>query len=211
MARDCETLAAINGRFDEVNLFAFFATATFYGVAGYTQRWRSLGFASAVLFNALLWLFWSRVGWRFADHPQFFLIPVGFSAILFAEVNRRELDRSTVNTIRGLGLTLAYVSLAMPIWQFQSFGAWLTLLSFSLVGIFVGIGLRIQSFLWLGLVGFVLDVVYQLGRMGAEHVIAKWAIMLGLGILLILFVALNEKKRIVLTMREFYKEARQWE
>ena len=54
-----------------------------------------------------------------------------------------------------------------------------------------------QIFLWLGLTSFLLDVLYQLGRMGLEHTLAKWAIMLGLGLLLVLFVALNEKKRIV--------------
>ena len=51
----------------------------------------------------------------------------------------------------------------------------MTLLLVSLAGIFAGIGLRVQVFLWLGLVGFVLDVVYQLGRMGLEHTLAKWA------------------------------------
>ena len=101
--------------------------------------------------------------------------------------------------------------MAFSIWQFHSFGAWLTLLLLSLAGIFVGIGLRIQTFLWLGLVGFVLDVVYQVGRVSAENALARWGVMLSLGILLILFVALNEKKRIVATMRQYYDRARQWE
>lgn len=139
------------------------------------------------------------------------MIPVGLSTILFAEVNRRDLGRSTVNALRGIGLSVVYLSLAMPIWQFQSFGSWLTLLLLSLAGIFAGIGLRIQSFLWLGLVGFVLDVGYQLGRMGTEYALAKWGIMLPLGIALIVFVALNEKKRIVATMRQYYEQARQWQ
>jgi hypothetical protein len=75
----------------------------------------------------------------------------------------------------------------------------------------VGIGLRVQLFLWFGLAGFVLDVVYQLGKVGLEHTLAKWGIMLVLGILLVLFVALNEKKRIVVTMRQYIDQARQWE
>ena len=97
------------------------------------------------------------------------------------------------------------------VWQFASFGAWLTLLLVSLAGIFAGIGLRVQVFLWLGLAGFVTDVVYQLGRMGMEHSLAKWGIMLVLGLGLVLFVALNEKKRIVVTMRDYIDQARQWE
>jgi hypothetical protein len=62
-----------------------------------------------------------------SSHPQFFLVPVGLSTILFAEVNRRELGRANVNTIRTVGLTIVYLSLAVPIWQYESFGAWVTL------------------------------------------------------------------------------------
>ena len=88
---------------------------------------------------------------------------------------------------------------------------WLTPLLLSLAGIFAGIGLRVQVFFWLGLVTFVLDVLYQLGRMGAESSLAKWGIMLVLGILLVLFVALNEKKKIVQSLKVFYDGARGWE
>ncbi len=35
--------------------------------------------------------------------------------------------------------------------------------------------------------------------------------MLTLGVALILFVTLNEKKRIVATMRDYYDQARNWE
>jgi hypothetical protein len=202
---------ASTGQLDEQNLFVLFGVATFYAVACFRLEWRTLGYVSAVLYNAALWVLWARVGWKFADNPQLFLVPVGFSTILFAEVNRRELGRDTVNAIRGVGLILVYLSLAFPIWQFQSFGDWLALLLLSLLGIFVGIGLRVQTFVWLGLAGFFLDIVYQLGRMGLEDSLARWAIGLALGLALILFVALNEKKRIVLTLQGYYEQVRQWE
>ncbi len=198
-------------RFDDLHLFILLAVGTFYGTACYSLRWRSLGYAAAVLYNAFLWVLWSRIGWTLSDRPQFFLIPVGLSTVLFAEVNRRELGREAVNAIRGIGLMLVYVSLAVPIWQFQSLGSWATLLALSLVGIFVGIGLRVQVFLWMGLVMFVLDVVYQLFRVGTESALAKWAIMLTLGITLVVFVALNEKKRIVGKLMKYVEDARAWD
>jgi tetratricopeptide (TPR) repeat protein len=200
-----------SGGLDEVSLFHLFAAGTFYGVACAELRWKWLGYAAAVLYNAALWVLWSRLGWMLADHPQFFLVPVGLSAILFAEVNRAELGRTTVNTIRSVGLILIYVSLAVPIWQFASFGAWLTLLLGSLAGVFIGIGLRLQTFLWLGLATFVLDVVYEMGRVSLDYAFAKWAIMLTLGIALVLFVALNEKKGLVAAMRDYYDQVRLWE
>jgi hypothetical protein len=200
-----------DGMLDDVTWFTVFSTAAFYTAAGYRLERKSLGYAAAVLYNAFLWIAWARVGWKLEDHPQFFLIPVGLSTILFAEANRRALGRPYVNALRSAGLVIIYLSLAVPIWQQQSFGAWLTLLAFSLAGIVVGIGLRVQSFLWLGLGCFCLDVLYQLGRVGMENVLARMGIMLGLGILMVLFVAFSEKKRIVLTMREYYAQVRQWE
>lgn len=203
--------AGWQGRLDGVGLFVLLATSAFYALAGLRLRSRAPVYAATVLFNAALWLGWSLLGWRLAESPQFYLIPVGFTMILFAEANREELGRGGVNALRSLGLILAYASLAAPIWEAQSFGAWLALLILSLVGVFAGIGQRVQSFLWLGLVGFVLDLGYQLGRIGVDHPMARWAVMLALGVGLILFVALNEKKAIVSTLRTYYDEARGWE
>ena len=62
-----------------------------------------------------------------------------------------------------------------------------------------------------GLVTFLADVLYELGRVSLDHALAKWAIMLSLGILLVFFVALNEKKQIVTTMRGCFDEVRTWE
>ena len=108
------------GSRDEVSLFYLAAAATFYSTACGRLHWKTLGYAAAVFANAALWLLWSRVGWRLAEHPQFYFVPVGLSAILFAEVNR-ELGRAAVNAIRSVGLIVIYVSLAMPIWHSESF------------------------------------------------------------------------------------------
>ena len=120
------------GGTNEVALFHLLAAATFYSVACGQMRWKSLGYAAGVLYNAALWVLWSIFGWKLSDHFQFFMVPVGFSTILFAESQRHELGRSTVNSIRSAGLMMIYASLAVPIWQFASFGAWLTLLVASL-------------------------------------------------------------------------------
>jgi hypothetical protein len=197
---------------NELDLFYLLAAGTFYGIACSRLRSKSLGYAAAVLYNAALWVLWARFGWMLSTHPQFFMVPVGLSTLLFAEVNRDELGRSTVNTIRTVGLTIIYLSMALPIWQYErNFGAWVALLMGSLVGIFLGIGLRLQTFLWMGLTTFVLTVFYEMGRMSLDYALAKWAIMLALGIGLVMFVALNEKKRILSGMRLFYDQARLWE
>ena len=196
---------------DDLTVFHLLAAGTFYAVACGTLRWKELGYAAGVLYNAALWVLWGRMGWQLADHPQFHLVPVGLSAILFAESNRGELGRETVNTVRTAGLIVTYLAMATPIWQDRSFGDWVALLLGSLLGLFFGIGLRVQTFVWLGLVTFLLDVLYELGRVSLDHALAKWAIMLSLGISLVFFVALNEKKQIVQSMRGYFEEVRTWE
>jgi hypothetical protein len=57
----------------------------------------------------------------------------------------------------------------------------------------------------------VLDVVYEMGRVSLDYAFAKWAIMLALGIALVMFVALNEKKRILESMRDYYEQVKLWE
>lgn len=204
-------LALRHGAIGEESLFILFAAGTFYAATCARMQWKSAGYAAAVLYNAALWVLWSLFGWHLANDPQFFLVPVGFSTILFAEANRRELGRGGVNAVRGAGLSLIYLSLAVPICQTASFAAWATILGVSLIGIFAGIALRSQAFLWLGLSGFVLDVVYQLGKIGMDHAAAKWAIMLGLGLSLFGFVALNEKQKLMATLRKYVEVVRAWE
>ena len=158
------------GGLTEVSVFQLVAAGTFYAVACGAMQWKTLGYAAGVLYNAALWVAWSQMGWLLADHPQFYLVPVGLSVILFAQSNRRELGRDLVNTIRSGGLITTYLAMAAPIWQFRSFGDWVALLVGSLMGLFVGIGLRIQTFVWLGLVTFLADVTYELGRVSMDHV-----------------------------------------
>jgi hypothetical protein len=198
-------------RSDDLQLFVLFTVATFYGVAGASLQWKGLGYTAGLFYNSFLWVLWGRFGWQVADHSQFYLIPVGLSAVLVAEFERATLGRPAANAVRGLGLSVIYLSLAVPVWQFESLGAWVALLFLALAGVFAGIGVRVQVFLWMGLVVFVLDVVYQLGKVGMRHTLAKWSIMLALGILLVFFVALNEKKRIVARMKSLIAIARQWE
>jgi len=204
-------LALWRGQWDEASLILLFSGASFYGVICQQKRWKAPGYVAAVLYTVFLWLAWERIGWRFTDYPQLYLVPIGLLAILFAEVNRSEIGRQNLQILRGLGATVIYVSTALPVWQFQSFVAWLMLLLFSLAGILTGIGMRVQSFLWLGLVCFLLDLVYPLGRLGMENALARWGIMLALGILLVLFAALAEKRQIVAAVRACYEQVRQWE
>lgn len=199
------------GRLDDLSMTVIASTGTFYAFVSYRKGWKAAGYAAAVLYNGFLWVAWTRLGWKLADHPQYFLIPVGFSAILFAEVNRRDLGLKSTNFIRTLGSVVIYVSTAVPMWQFESLGSWAALLVLSLLGIMAGYIMRLQSFFWLGLTCFVFDVVFQLFELGSRTGLAKAGILVGGGILTVLFLALNEKMQVAARMRAYYDEVRQWE
>jgi tetratricopeptide (TPR) repeat protein len=154
-------------------------------------------------------LSWSSIAGEFPqEHWQKLILCL---AVLLIVVSSTVLGRETINTVRTAGLIVTYLAMATPIWQDRSFGDWVGLLLGSLLGLFFGIGLRVQTFVWLGLATFLLDVLYELGRVSLDHALAKWAIMLSLGISLVFFVALNEKKQIVRSMRGYFEEVRSWE
>jgi hypothetical protein len=75
----------------------------------------------------------------------------------------------------------------------------------------VKIGLHSLVFLFLGLAGFILDVGYQLASVSLENALARWAIMLALGVMLLLFVAMSEKKGWLLSLRGYVGQVRRWE
>ena len=205
------SIASLDGFTSDRMLFMSCATASFYAILCGRTGLRIFGSASAVLYNAFLWIYWYRSGWELAESPQFYLIPVGITSILFSQAYRRELGNQSTNTIRGLGLSLIYVSLGAPILQDGSLVAWAVLLIASLTSIFLGIGLKSQVFLWLGLAGFILDISYQLGRFTLDNAIARWAIMLVIGITLLLFVAISEKKAWLGRIRTYIGQVRDWE
>ena len=174
-----------------------------------TDGLEALAYTAAVLYNAALWLLWDRIGWKLSDHVQFFLVPVGFSTILFAEVIGTTSGRENVNTIRTVGLLIIYGSLALPIWQFATFGV-----AGALGGIAGGDlpGHRAAAS-DLPLAGPGHLRARRSLRNGAGQPrprIRQWAVACEHGIGLVLFVALNEKK-IVATMQSCWVQARQWE
>ncbi len=195
---------------DDVSLFLPAVAATFYATACARPRRKTLSYAAAVFADAALLLTGSRLRSRLAEPPQFQPVPVGLSAIRFAEVNR-EPGRATINAIRSVGLIIIHGSSAMPIWPFESLGAWLTPLLAPLLGAFLGIGSRLQTNLWLGPTTFVLDVVSEMGRVSLDHAPAKWGIMLDHGLSLVLFVAPDEKRRILSQIFDYDAHVRTWE
>lgn len=65
----------------------------------------------------------------------------------------------------------------------------------SLITVFVGLGLQIRAFLFMGTITFMLTVVYQLLVLSFEYAFVKWIIGLMVGIWLIIIAAKFEQRR----------------
>ena len=108
--------ALARNELDDPSLSLVSFSALFFTAVSYRKHWKHSGYVAGVLYNVVLWMWWMQTGWRIADHPQFYLVPVGFSAILFAEVNRVQFGLQNLNTIRSAGSLVVALSTAVPIW-----------------------------------------------------------------------------------------------
>jgi hypothetical protein len=67
--------------------------------------------------------------------------------------------------------------------------------SLGLIGVFVGLGLQIRAFLFVGTITFILTVVYQSLILSFKYAFLKWVLGLMLGIILIAIAANFEQRR----------------
>ncbi len=83
----------------------------------------------------------------------------------------------------------------------------------SLIFVFLGLGLQIRAFLFVGTINFILTVFYQLVFLIFTYSFLKWALVLICGIALISFAAYFEKHRdsVILFLQNWFAKLRQWE
>jgi len=153
---------------------------------------------SAAAFNAALALLWVGTG---AGDPQFFVIPASLSLLVLLRVFRDTMDPDTQARLRAVAITFVYVAGAWRSVVFQDSGAMLTCVLVCVVGVVVGVALRIRSYVYLGSAFMVTCVVANLVRFGTRdhRVGAVFLSLLGLGV--VGFMVLFTSKRAELLSR----------
>jgi len=116
---------------------------------------RSLGFAllAALAANVGLWLVLHQNQLAFIQHPQLWLIPLALSVLGAEHLNRDRLSKTQRNTIRYLALTAIYISSTAETFLTglgQDAVRPAVLVGLSVLGVFVGMMLRVRAFLFLG-------------------------------------------------------------
>ncbi|HRR83905.1 MAG TPA: hypothetical protein P5316_02755 [Phycisphaerae bacterium] len=178
-----------------------FTTGVLYIVLAATRRSMVMAVLAASSFTGSLWyLLYRTPGMGLTEHPQLWFIPPAIAVLIATHLNRDRLDEMQRRTVHYACLLTIYLSSTADIFLIGVAQApWLPLILalLSVVGIFVGVALRIRSFLVLG-TGFLclslLTMIYHAGS-NLGWVWIWWASGIALGIAILFVFALFEKKR----------------
>jgi hypothetical protein len=191
----------------------WFLGALFYGFLAATRRSRIYAVLSLVAGVAGFWALWSYQNWGFLKHPQLWLIPVGLAVLVAEYLNRERLNAAQTTVLRYVALSLIYLSSATEYMWHLGTSLWLPLVLIALcvLGVLVGVVLRIRSFLVVGIV-FLLLVMVTMVKYAAfnlDHTWILWVFCIALGAGLITAFAVFERRRedILAAVRQF----RKWE
>ena len=156
---------------------------------------------SALAANAALWFFLhAHEGYRLLEHPQLWLIPPALCVLAAAYLHRSQLTAGQLAAVRYGTSIIVYVSSTADIFIHGVGQApWLPLVlaGFSLLGILVGIWLRVRAFLLLGtafLIVSLLTIIWY-AAVDLHQTWLWWAMGIVTGILIIALFAVFEKKR----------------
>jgi hypothetical protein len=177
------------------------STSIAYGAQGVLRGMTSL----KVLAGAFLLVsFWSALsvneGLSFTSHPQLWIVPPAIAALIFVETNRKFLSTEACVATRYIAILLIYCSstVEMMMKSFEEMNAApLVLLGLALVGMVLGIALRVRAFLYCGSVFIFIALIGMVWN--AQKAIGSvwpwWVFGIATGVFLIAILGYFEKNR----------------
>src|SRR5262249_18380921 len=134
----------------------WFLVGGFYTLLSITHRTLAFALLGALAANVGLWVVLQENQVAFLRYPQLWLVPFALTTLVAAHLNRDRLKPAQLTVLRYLALTVVYVSSTAE--TFTGLGhdvvRPLVLVGLALLGVFVGMLLRVRAFLFLG-AGFV--------------------------------------------------------
>ncbi|WP_437230958.1 hypothetical protein SH661x_002233 [Planctomicrobium sp. SH661] len=176
---------------------AMLLAAGFYFGHGLRVQNRWWWVLSLAILNLTLALFWNDLRWT---EPLLFLLPIGMSILLLAELLDRELPVGFHDPLRYIGALTILVSPTFQILQ----GSWIHLLTLmiSSVGIILlAIGVRVRSLVYTGTAFLIVDLIALIVRGSYDNPHLLWIVGIGLGAAVIGLAAYCEHHREALLSR----------
>ncbi len=174
-----------------LNSLALLFAAAFYFWRGLDEGRKNLHILAAVILYIALVLLWNDLKWT---DPQFFMVPIGISALVFVELLKREIPERFHNPLRYAG---ALVILVSPTFSIVA-GSWVhlfTLMVASVAIVLLAIGLRTRALLYTGTAFLLADLIAIVVQGSRENPNVLWAAGLTLGAGIIALGAYCEKHR----------------
>jgi hypothetical protein len=144
---------------------------------------------------------------------QVYIMPVALSVSILLQLHHRELKPSVSQSTR-LGATAAlYASATLNVFLRPALGIFALALLLSLVGVVLGIALRVRAFLYTGVSFLVLNVLGQLLRFYPEQRLSKAIMLMVLGAAITgTMIWFNMKREAILQrIRIFRADLETWE
>ena len=177
----------------------WFLGALFYGVLAVTRRSNWFAALAVLVANTGLWVMWNRWELHFLDHPQLWLIPIALACLIAEHLNRNRLEDKQSAAIRYFSLGMIYVSSTVEYLGAigESLMLPLVLIGLSVIGILVGVVLRVRSFVYMGFSFLCLVILSLIWYTGVDqrHTWILWVFCICLGVAIIGFFAVFEKYR----------------
>ena len=148
--------------------------------------------ASAVAFNAAMFFGYQSAA---LDGPQYLAIPFGVSMLVLVWVFKESLEVATSARLRAIAVTIIYSAAAWGPLRFGPMWAlWLCVL-ICVIGVALGIVLRIRSFVFLGTGFMVVSIAANLVSYGIREPRLGAIFLSALGLLVVGFMVLVTTKR----------------
>tara|TARA_R110002111_G_scaffold261492_1_gene334524 strand:- start:38860 stop:44970 length:6111 start_codon:yes stop_codon:yes gene_type:complete len=155
---------------------------------------------AALAGNGALWAFWLEQGQVFTQHPQLWLIPPALSVLIATHLNRNRLSPVQITAIRYFSTITIYVSSTGDMFiAGVANSLWLPVIlcGLSVLGILVGMMLRVRAFLYVGASFLTLSIVSMIWHASQSfgHIWPWWAFGIGLGICILTLFGMFEKRK----------------
>ncbi len=198
-----------------IHALVWFVLGMLYAAVAVSRRSFHFALLAALAANFGLWVIFANVeGLHFIAHPQLWLIPVAIILLAAEHLNRDKLGEPQAAALRYLALTLLYLSSTADMFLAgigNSVVLPMVLALLSVLGILLGILLRVRAFLFQG-VTFLFVVVFTMIWLAAVKRGQTWVwFVFGivLGAAIVALFALFEKRRNDVT--RVVEELKKWE
>jgi hypothetical protein len=116
---------------------------------------------------------------------QIYTVPAATTVLLMLQLHQLELKPSILNATRLAALSTLYASATLDVFLRAELSIFILALGLSLLGVVLGIIMRMRAFLYAGTVFLILNVLGQLIQFYPEGRLAKALILMGVGSLII--------------------------